>query len=215
MIGVIFDMDGTLFDTQKICILAWEYAGNLQGIKGVGESIVNVCGMNETGWTNYLKETYKNLETDSFKIAARDYIIKNGKVEFKKGAKELIAFLKENSIKIAIASGSSKTTVLKNLSKVGLNDVFDSVVGGDEVERGKPHPDIFLLASEKIGVNPEDCFVFEDSKHGIISGSCAGMKCIGIPDIVEFDEETKKLMYAKLSSLDEGIEIIRNYLDKN
>ena len=84
-------------------------------------------------------------------------------------------------------------------------DVFDVIVGGKDVENGKPAPDIFLLAAQKLGVNPEDCFVIEDSENGIRAGAAAGMKCIGIPDIVSFSEEVKALMAAQFSSLDEAI----------
>ena len=212
MFSVIFDMDGTLLDTQKICIDAWDYAGSLQSFSNVGAHIPNVWGMNEVGWSNYLVNEFKGLDIDAFKKEAYMYIEKNGKVEFKKGAVELIEFLKENNIKIAIASGSSAEIIKYNLSQVGAVDVFDEIEGGDEVERGKPEPDIFLLAAKKLGVKPETCFVFEDSANGIKSGYAAGMKCIGIPDVAPFSKEAKELMLKELESLSEGIEILREYL---
>ena len=212
MFSVIFDMDGTLLDTQRICIDAWNYAGELQGFKDVGKSIKYVCGMNEIGWTNYLIENFNGLEADEFKKEARKYIIENGKVEFKKGASELLSFLKANNIKIAIASGSSRGTGISHLTKVDALSFFDVIVGGNEVEKGKPEPDIFLEAAKRLKVKPEDCFVFEDSSNGIKSGSRAGMKCIGIPDIADFDNEAKTIMYKELPSLLEGIEILEKYL---
>ncbi len=212
MLSVIFDMDGTLLDTQRICIEAWNYAGALQGFENTGSSIKNVCGMNETGWTNYLIENFKGLDADAFKAEAFKYIEKNGKIEFKKGAPELLAFLKEYNVKLAIASGSSRSTVISHLTEVNAVQLFDVIVGGDEVVNGKPQPDIFLLAAERLGVNPEECFVFEDSSNGIKAGYRAGMKCIGIPDIAPFDEEAKSIMLKELPSFLEGIELIKKYI---
>ncbi len=209
MYSVIFDMDGTLLDTQAICVPAWEYAGRLQGIENVGDSIYKVCGMNENGWTKYLVDHYPTLDIAKFKQEMRDYIIREGKVTLKKGAKELLDFLKENNIKIGLASGSSPATIVHHLSEVNVLDYFDATAGGVEAENGKPAPDIFLLAAKRLGVKPEACIAFEDSDNGIISANRAGMRCIGVPDMVDFKEETKSLMWHKLNSLDEAIEILK------
>ena len=209
---VIFDMDGTLLDTQSICVPAWEYAGRMQGVSGVGDHIQYVCGMNEVGWSAYLEQNFGQMDLELFKDTMRKYIIENGKVTYKKGAEELISFLKENGIKIALASGSSHKTIEHHLSEVGATDIFEAVVGGKDVENGKPAPDIFLLAAEKLGVKPAECFVIEDSENGIRAGYAAGMRCIGIPDVAPFSEEVKALMMAHLSTLDEAIGIFERML---
>lgn len=214
MFSVIFDMDGTLLDTQKICIPAWEDSGIRQGIVGVGNDVVSVCGMNETGWTNFLSEKYPNLDIPRFKQEMREYIIRNGVVRFKEGAGELLDYLKDNNIKIAIASGSSKETIHHHLSKVDALNKFDAIVGGRDVKNGKPSPDIFLKAAELLYTPPENCFVLEDSANGIIAGHKAGMKCIGIPDVVAFDSKIKKLMFKELSSLSQAISIFEEYQKK-
>ena len=212
MFSVIFDMDGTLLDTQSICVPAWEYAGRMQGITGVGDAIADVCGMNEIGWTAYLEQNYGNMDIELFKKTMRDYMIENGKVVYKKGAEALISFLKENGVMLALASGSSHASINHHLKEVGANDIFSVIVGGKDVENGKPAPDIFLLAAEKLGVDPKECFVIEDSANGIRAGHSAGMKCIGIPDVAPFSDEVKALMTAHLSSLDEAIEIFKKML---
>lgn len=212
MLSVIFDMDGTLLDTQRICITAWNHAGSLQKVENVGNHIKHVCGMNEAGWTAYLSEHFPSLDMELFKREATEYIIKNGKITYKKGAKKLLGYLKEKGIKTALASGSSSEVIAYNLNKLNGLEQFDVIVGGEEVQNGKPAPDIFLLAAKRLGRKPQECFVIEDSKNGILSGSCAGMKCIGIPDVAEFDEEAKSLMVAELSSLDEVISIIEKEL---
>lgn len=207
MFSVIFDMDGTLLDTQSICIPAWEYAGNLQHIPGMGSAIAEVCGMNEIGWRAYLKDNYPTLDMELFVSTMRQYIIDRLKVVYKKGAPELLDYLQSRSIPLALASGSSHNSINHHLKEVGATDVFQVVVGGKDVENGKPHPDIFLLAAQKLGANPADCFVFEDSANGVRAAVAAGMKCIGIPDTVDFPQDVKEIMYAELSSLDEAIEI--------
>ena len=207
MFSVIFDMDGTLLDTQRICIPAWEHSGKLQGVNGLGEVVRRICGMNEIGWTAYLQEHFPTLDIVAFKAEMREYIIKNGTVRFKDGAKELLEYLKSKGIKCAIASGSSRKTIEQHLNEVNATHYFEAAVGGIDVKNGKPAPDIFLLAAEKLGANPCDCFVFEDSPNGMKAGFNAGMKCIGVPDIVTFSDDTKKMMFAELTSLDQAIEI--------
>jgi len=212
MFSVIFDMDGTLLDTQRICVPAWEYAGSLQHMQGLGEHIYNVCGMNEDGWTAYLEQNCPGLDIPEFKAAAGRYIIQNGTLCFKPGAEKLLSFLKENGVKMAIASGSSVKLVLHNLKELGISDYFGAIAAGQEVEKGKPAPDVFLLAAERLGVKPEDCFVFEDSANGIRAGHAAGMRCIGVPDLVDFDSETKALMYAQIGELSEAIGLFESLL---
>ncbi len=212
MFSVIFDMDGTMLDTQRIVISAWEYAGRNQGIKGVGNAVKNVCGMNQAGWSRYLKENYPKLEMKKFIAEMRQYIIDNLVVKFMPGAEELLKFLKKNGVKIAIASGSSRASVMHHLNEVSATDYFDAIVGGDEITNGKPAPDIFLLAAERLGVSPKACFVFEDSVSGIKSCNNAGMKSIGIPDISDISEDINALLFARLSRLDEAIPILEKLL---
>lgn len=210
MFSVIFDMDGTLLDTQRIFIYAWDYAGDLQGVKNMGRCIPDVCGTNEAGSRKYLADNFPSIDVIKFRSDMREYIAKNLVVRFKKGAKELLEFLKQNNIKFAIASGTSRPSVMHHLNELGIADDFAEIVCGDDVENGKPAPDIFLLTAKKLGVNPEDCFVFEDSENGIRAGYSAGMKTFGIEDIVPFKEDVKKLMFKQLNSLDEAIEIFEN-----
>lgn len=212
MFSVIFDMDGTLLDTQRICGPAWEYAGLLQGICGVGAHLKNVCGMNNYGSDKYLTDNFPGIDVKKFKDDARQYIQENGIVTLKKGAGELIDFLKANGIKIGLASGTSRPSVMHHLNEVDIADAFDAMVCGTEVENGKPAPDIFLKTAQLLGTSPEDCFVFEDSENGIIAAHKAGMKCIGVPDMVQFSGQVRALMFKELVSLDEAIPIFEKSL---
>ena len=91
-------------------------------------------------------------------------------------------------------------------------DIFDPIVAGNEVENGKPAPDVFLVTAQKMGVKAETCFVFEDSQNGIKAGVAAGMKTIGIPDIVNFSPEIKQVLFKELEDLSQAIEILKPFL---
>lgn len=216
MFNIIFDMDGTLLDTQRICIPAWEECGKMQGIEGMGEKTRNLGGMNETGWTKFLEDNYPGLDIPRFKADLHEYYTTyNSVTRFMPGAKELLDFFKENNIKMAIASGSSVNTIIHHMTNVSALDYFDAMAGGLEVEKGKPEPDIFLLAAKRLGVNPETCFVFEDSPLGVIAAKKAGMKPIAVPDVVYFSEEVLAQSFAVLSSLEQAIPLFEKLIKEN
>jgi len=206
--AVIFDMDGTLLDTQRICIEARVFAGEKQGFENIGRYIPEVCGMNEAGWTKELERLLDGGDIEKFKEDSRDYIIKNLKVEFKEGALETLLFLKQKNIKMALASGSTVGSIMHHLKEVNATDFFQVIVGSGDVKNGKPAPDIFLLAAEKLGVEPSECIVFEDSENGIKAAHSAGMKTIGIPDLKGFSEDTKKLMFKEMKTMSEAIDFL-------
>ena len=113
---------------------------------------------------------------------------------------------------MAVASGSNADMVRAHMEELGALDYFEAIVGGDQVQRGKPAPDIYLQAAKALGADPADCFAVEDSGNGVRSAHAAGMKCIGVPDIAAFDEEVRALLYAELVSLDEGIALLKPYI---
>ncbi len=211
MISVIFDMDGTLLDTQQICIPAWEKAGQNQGFIGIGNDIPNVCGMNIIGWTAYLNKKYPTLNADKFNKEMREYIVANQVVKYREGAAELLDFLKQSGIKIGLASGSSRPSVMHHLNEVGATDYFCAITAGTEVDNGKPAPDIFLLTAEKMGVKPYDCIVFEDSANGVRAAAAAGMRCIGFPDIAPLND-VHDLLFDEVDNLENAIDILKELI---
>ena len=208
MFNIIFDMDGTLIDSQRIAIPAWEYAGNQQGILEMGSHVPKICGMNEKCWTEYIKQKIPTINIKRFKSDRIKYLNEKGILSLKMGAKTLLDFLRKNGIKMAIASSSSKEMVIHRLNSVGILEYFDAIISNDDVTNSKPSPDCFLLAAEKLNVSPESCIVFEDTVTGIEAGIAAGMRCIRVIDIAEFDEKSKKLAYASVEALDEAIDVL-------
>lgn len=214
MPGVIFDMDGTLLDTQRIHVDAWEDVGLRHGIKALGSHVPPCCGMHERAWKQYLREHFPTLDIETFHREVTEYIQQNLLIRFKPGAGELMAFLKEHHIPMAIASGSGRALIEHYFEHLGGLEDFAAVVGGDEVKNCKPAPDIFLLAANRLGLPPESCIVIEDSANGILAGHRAGMRCIGIPDIAPLDAESKQLLLAQLTDLSQVIPLLQPYIER-
>ena len=206
---VIFDMDGTLLDTQKIYMPAWKWAGDIQGFSDMDKPALLLCGTNEVGWTNFLIENFPTLNIAKFKEDVEEYVTNNLEIKFKEGVKDTLDFLKEKGIKIGLASGTGKDKALVRLNAVNALNYFDATVYGNEVENGKPAPDIFLKAAKLLGAKPEECIVFEDSDNGIKSGFNAGMKVIGVPDVKPFTEDLKSMLYAEFDRMDKAIKLFK------
>lgn len=122
----------------------------------------------------------------------------------KEGARELISFFHEKGWSLAIGSSSPAAQIRANLSVTGLLPFFAAIASGDEVQRGKPAPDIFLLAARKLGASPKDCFVFEDSPNGILAAASAGMKPVMVPDLMPATEDIRQKCFALFHSLTEA-----------
>ena len=127
----------------------------------------------------------------------------------KPGCVEILDFLKENGIKMALATSTNKEMAHENLKRVGLYDYFEAIVTGDMIKRGKPNPDIFILAGKLIGADPSQTIVCEDSYTGIIGADKAGMKPFFVIDQLEPSEEIIPLTYAIGNSLFDVIEQIK------
>ena len=110
-------------------------------------------------------------------------------VPVKPGLREVLTYLKEKGIKIALATSTSRKTSVLNLESAGVTAFFDTLVCGEDVTNGKPHPEVFLTAAERLGENPADCIAFEDSINGIKSAHAAGMVTVMVPDMLQPTDE--------------------------
>ena len=209
MYSVIFDMDGTLIDTQKIYIEAWELAGRNQGIEGLGGLIKHVCGLKHEDSLAYAKKLYPTLDTDRFFADYFPYAQANKRVELLPGVTRLLDFLYERGVKMAIASSSPMSEIKENVEKLGISKYFSVLVSGYDVKNGKPAPDVFLAAAEKLDTPPDKCYVFEDSPNGVRAAYNAGMKCFGIPDVALFTDEVCALAYKVIDSIDQAIDVLK------
>ena len=210
--AVIFDMDGVIFDTERVYLEIWQSVFEKYGYKMTKELYITVMG---TGRKNVIKTFLKNFGDDlpiekmyEEKDNQLFYIIENQGIPLKKGVKELFSMLKEKNYKIALATSAKRDRVEKQIKDKWLKESFDAIVCGDDVEKGKPSPDIFLKAAKKIDVEPENCFVVEDSPAGIKAAFSGGMKGIHVEDLKAADEDILKYCEKNFKNLQE----IKEYL---
>lgn len=182
--AVIFDCDGTLVDSMPAHFDAWCEALATYGAGGVfKEDVFFAMGGRPTkDIVEDLNSEYDlRLDPDDVALAKREaYLAKLGQIEFIDEVADFARSLR-GIMPMAVASGGSRYVVEKTLSLMGCSDWFDEVVTADDVENGKPAPDIFLKAAQLMGVAPEKCLVLEDAPPGVIAAQAAGMHVITIP----------------------------------
>ncbi|MFC2137026.1 HAD family hydrolase [Bacteroidota bacterium] len=183
-IAVIFDLDGTILDNKHFHIKAWVEFLNTQGISITIEDFTNkgFGGSNKEYLSYFLKREISD-EDDKILGELKEKIYREIYApQFKpiNGFNELIDNLKKNKIKIAMATMAPKSNVDFTLNKLKNPEIFDAIIDYYMVKNGKPHPDIYLKASELLNIQPENCIVIEDSFIGIESAKNANMKVIGI-----------------------------------
>ena len=195
--AVIFDMDGTLFDTERIYVNAWRQAGRELNFAPIEEAITACTGRNAKDTRQYFEDNFADLISYDEFMAVRtryyDAEIERRGVPLKPGVVELLTYLKEKGIGIALATATRTVRTEENLQRTGLVSYFDVIVTGDMVEHGKPHPETFLTAAARLGVKPCECMGVEDSFNGVRALHAAGMVTVMVPDIIPPDEEILSL----------------------
>lgn len=207
---VIFDMDGLIFDSERVFMRELAAVAKDYGYNVTEENYVRSLGL--TGDTLYkLKREIYGDDYPHYEISRKardrvDNIALTGGLPIKSGIRELLEFLSENKIPCVVASSTHARYVEKYLEASGLRKYFDKIIGGDMVSKSKPEPDIFLAA---VGDTvPKDCLVLEDSINGIIAASRAGIPVVCIPDMVYPPEDIKALTAAVFESAYDVIEFI-------
>ena len=212
-LGAIFDMDGTLVDTEKIYRRAWIETADFFGVERKPDLAVAMSGSGVKQMPSILHRFYTPDEVDADKYIAKvfervvDEAEKN--LEVKSGVEEILKYFFENKIPMAVASSSETFVVENRVKRLGWEKYFNALVGGDQIKNGKPAPDIFLLAAEKIKINPADCYVFEDSFNGVRAGAAAKSATIMVIDCVEPTEEIKNLCAAVFDNMTEALNAIK------
>lgn len=197
--GIIFDMDGVIFDTEKIHMKSWQKILTKNGYDFKEEIYFDCMGVGKEKTKQVLQKNFgENIEFESLyneKTLEFDNFITNNKVELKQNVIEVLNFLKQKNYKIALATSSKKERVEKYLKQHNLKQIFDVIICGDEVKNYKPNPEIFLNAQNKLNLKKEECLIVEDSISGVLAGVNSGIKVIHIPDILGKHEETQKISY--------------------
>lgn len=211
--AIVFDMDGVLFDTERLCMESWLAVADRHGFSDMETFYPSCIGRNNADTKALVLEFYgTDFDYDTFCKEASSYfhasVAQNG-LPVKEGVRELLDFLKEQKWQVALASSSNYKSVTAHLEQAGLREYFSAIVTGDMVEHSKPEPDIYLIACAKIGVPPEDAYAIEDSPNGIRAAHRAGMRPVMVPDLVAADDEMKQLCHRIFASLTD----VKTYLE--
>ena len=197
--AVIFDMDGVIFDSERLVLEGWQEIAAKYGIKGIEEVLPRCLGVNAQATREIFREYYgQDFPYDEYKKEASALFHSrygNGKLPLKPGVKELLSYLKENGYLVGLASSTRQAIVEQEIRDAGLMPYFDNLVCGDMLKRSKPEPDIYLKACENLKVEPRMAVAVEDSYNGIRSAKRAGMVPVMVPDMVQPDEEMRSLAH--------------------
>lgn len=214
----IFDLDGVIVDTAHYHFLAWKRLAselniNLteelnERLKGVSRmhSLEIILSLGGISLSQHEKENLANKKNSWFV----DYLERMAPEEIFPGVKQLIKDLRNGGIKVGLASSSKNAKTVIQLLHI-QND-FDTVVDGTMITHSKPHPEIFLLAASRLGVQPKDCLVFEDAEAGVEAAIAAGMKCVGVGSPDQLGKADKVITTTgdfKFSGLRE-LEVVKN-----
>ncbi len=210
---VIFDVDGTLVDSETVYVKAALKNLEVNHYNIPMSAIMGIIGQNRVAGRKLIESTqddsfnYDKYIKDFEKI--RNQILENEPYKLKKGALNILNYCKENNIKMAIATSTARDKQTKVLTELGIIDYFDYMVFGDEIKNSKPAPDIYLKVYEHYNIDKDEMIIYEDSKNGILSAHNAGIRVVYIKDIVEVEEEVTSLCYKQVKDLDEGIELLK------
>lgn len=214
MRAVIFDMDGLMFDTERVFFEAWDYAGEKTGIGKAGYMTLKTLGMSVAMSRDiWNKEFGEQYDEQALRRYTKEFLTKyyaEHKVPVKRGLYVLLEYLRNGGYKLAVASSSPRWEVESHLEDAGVSDYFQEIVCGDMVARSKPDPEIYRKACELLGEKPEDCIALEDSRNGILSAYRAGCRTIMVPDLWQPDEEILSMIAGKYDSLEQVKEAFEN-----
>jgi HAD superfamily hydrolase (TIGR01509 family) len=211
--AVLLDMDGTLLDTERVYLDSLTAAlgtlGYTDGVVALGHAMV---GIPTAQCEIMLRERYGGdfplAELTAAYIALRDQTLTAG-IPLKHGALELLESLQAAGYPLAIVTSSSRRTAGEHLALAGIHSRFDAILTRDDVARGKPDPDLYLLAASRFGLHPQCCLAVEDSNPGVAAAHAAGAITIMVPDIVPPTDMSRAKCAAVLPDLDAVLELLR------
>lgn len=215
MEAVLFDMDGLILDSECVYDKAMAAAGKSLGYVLDECFLKRTRGVNAGLFTRIVYEKFgKEFPLDEFRSRYRKMIweiFQKEGLKVKPGFMELHQYLVKRNLKYCLATSTNRQMTEKLLHIAGVGDVFHSIICGDEVKLGKPHPEIYRKAAAIVGVMPAECLVLEDSANGIKAGHEAGCQVIMVPDITEPYREIEVLCERICRDLFEVIDYLENF----
>lgn len=215
--AVIFDMDGVIFDSERLVLACWQEIAGKYGIKDVEKAFFACMGRDIKASKDIFLHIYGNdfpydkYKSESSALYHQRY--SNGRLPLKTGVEKLLKYLKDSGFKIGLASSTRKEVVSRQIIDAGLIKYFDNLTCGDMVEKSKPEPDIYLKACENLGVKPCNAIAIEDSFNGIRAAYKAKMFPIMVPDMVSPDDEMQNISGKIFHNLDEVKDWLENSSD--
>ena len=210
--AVIFDMDGLMVDTERIMKEQIKEILKEMGFPATEQSILKLIGLTDSRTKEVLEKEYgKEFRHDIFLkklLERKQNVYHNEQINVKKGLWELLEFLKKENMKSIVATGTIRENMTLILKRTGLLEHFSLSVCGDEIEKGKPSPDVIIKAAEKLNVPKQKCLILEDSQNGIIAANNAGIEVIFIKDIVTPEKQYMEQIYAECSDLSDVIQYL-------
>ena len=209
----IFDMDGLLIDSERyVWTVSMAQAAKEQGHVMTDEFHHTFMGMNLDSVGEKLKEEFgQDFDTDLFFrrcIEINSTLVKNG-VPLMKGAKELIDFLHQRGIKSCIGTTTARFGTTELLKANNMLDDFDDIVCGDEIEHGKPAPDIYLECFHKFNFDKSEALIFEDGQAGAEAALAAGIRLVLVPDLASLDDNVRSKAFKIIDDLSQIIDVIK------
>ena len=212
--GIIFDMDGVLIDSERQSNEGWLWAAGQLGVDIPMWLIDSFKGAPAELCCKFFDDYYKGVidywEAKELRTQHVYKIRETEGIPVKKGVKDIFEYIRNNGLKCAVATSTRRESAEKTLHEIEVWDYLDAVVYGDEVEHGKPEPDIFLRAAKAIGISPSEAVVVEDSINGIKAGYAAGMRVVHIPDTIAIDDDIRKLTYMVCDDLNGLIDVVES-----
>lgn len=207
MKAVVFDMDGVIFDSERLVLSCWKKIADKYGIKDVEKVCKKCLGTNAKASMEIFKQYYGNdFPYEQYKKESSALYHKTVKKEglaLKPGVREILDYLTKEEYKIGLASSTRRQVVEEQLKQADIIHYFEQIICGDMVSKSKPEPDIYLLACNRLQVEPTYAYAIEDSYNGIRAAYSAGMHPVMVPDLAEpIEEMEEKAVFIGNSLLD-------------